>query len=80
MLTLSAHTEQGGDMEVVLGLMVILQGVSHGKLFGFFFNLILIIIICYTSAILKQKCINSHIVLWDVKAAQILVLYLFHFF
>lgn len=36
MLTLSAHTEQGGDMEVVLGLMVILQGVSHGKLFGFF--------------------------------------------
>lgn len=68
-------------MEVVLGLMVILQGVSHGKLFFFFFlNLILIIIICYTSAILKQKCINSHIVLWDVKAAQILVLYLFHFF
>lgn len=66
-------------MEVVLGLMVILQGVSHGKLF-FFLNLILIIIICYTSAILKQKCINSHIVLWDVKAAQILVLYLFHFF
>lgn len=69
-------------MEVVLGLMVILQGVSHGKLFFFIFflNLILIIIICYTSAILKQKCINSHIVLWDVKAAQILVLYLFHFF